>query len=95
MIAVPFEGASREPQPGQVPTQVASLDVSQAVYPEHSDNIRPFRTDDFRDVLDEEFQRSYRFEGLGNVLHDIKELFRNLVSREDDDYEFPGGTAKP
>lgn len=59
-------------------------------FPDHFESYRPLRGDGLRGVLDEEFQKSYRFEGLSNVFHDIKELFRKVVTRDDEDADIPG-----
>ncbi|MGE3163659.1 MAG: hypothetical protein AB7O52_02000 [Planctomycetota bacterium] len=61
----------------------AELNVSQA-FPDQFESYRPLRSDSLRAVLDEEFRKSYRFEGFSNVIHDIKELFRRVVTRDDE-----------
>lgn len=47
---------------------------------------RPFRNGTLRDILDEEFSRSYRFEGVSDLIHDIesniKHLWRRVVGRD-------------
>lgn len=66
-------------------TQVESLEESaHAAFPDPFESYRPLRGDSFRAVLDEEFRKSYRFEGISNVIHDIKELFRRVVARDDE-----------
>ena len=54
---------------------------------EESESYRPVRNDRFRELLDEEFQRSYRFETLGNIFNDVKEFFRKVVTREEEEGE--------
>lgn len=54
---------------------------------EESENFRPVRNDRFRELLDEEFQRSYRFETLGNIFNDVKDFFRKVVHRDDEQGE--------
>ncbi|MEM7167089.1 MAG: hypothetical protein AAF581_16625 [Planctomycetota bacterium] len=51
---------------------------------EVSESYRPVRNDRFRELLDEEFQRSYRFEALGNIFNDVKDFFRKVVTRDEE-----------
>lgn len=45
---------------------------------------RPIRGLQLRELLDEGFQRSYRYEAISNVLHDVRDFFRNMVGRDED-----------
>ncbi len=45
---------------------------------------RPMRNGDLRALLDEEFSRNYRFEGLSDFFHDLKGLLRKVVVREEE-----------
>jgi hypothetical protein len=44
---------------------------------------RPVRNGKLSEILDKEFSRSYRFEGLADFVQDIKGLFRHIVDRRD------------
>ena len=44
---------------------------------------RPIRNGELRVILDQEFTRSYRFEGISDFVHDIKGIFRHFVDRRD------------
>ncbi|MFN0059218.1 MAG: hypothetical protein ACKVX7_12225 [Planctomycetota bacterium] len=46
-------------------------------------NDRPVRNGELHEILDQEFSRCYRFEGLSDFVHDIKGLFRHFVDRRD------------
>ena len=46
---------------------------------------RPVRNGTLRDILDEEFSRCYRFEGVSDLFHDIKHFWRRVVGRDGDE----------
>ena len=50
----------------------------------------PFRSvrAPLRDLLDEEFQKNYRFEGISDFSQYLKGLWRNFVVRDDSDEEY-------
>lgn len=67
-----------------IPAGSSALLAARAVAVESVE--RPFRHGTLRDILDEEFSRSYRFEGVSDLIHDIesniKHLWRRVVGRD-------------
>ncbi len=57
------------------------------------DSYRPIRNGTLREILDDEFQRCYRFEGLSDLLHDLKGLIRKVVVRNPVDENVQGLTT--
>ncbi len=48
-------------------------------------SFRPIRDGALSEILDEEFQRCYRFEGLSDLFHDLKGLIRKVVTRGEEE----------
>ena len=48
-------------------------------------SVRPVRTGPLRDLLDAEFQRCHRFDGISTFLGDLRSLLRRAVVREDEE----------
>lgn len=66
---------------GQVSALVSGESTSNRVSDEEDDD-RPVRNGKLRDILDEEFSRCYRFEGVSDFIHDVKHLFRRVVGKD-------------
>ena len=65
-------------------TFVGSSELSSALAVSGDEPYRPMRNGALRDLLDEEFSRNYRFEGLSDFFHDLKGLLRKVVVREEE-----------
>ena len=48
-------------------------------------SVRPVRTGPLCDLLDAEFQRCHRFDGISTFLGDLRSLLRRAVVREDEE----------
>ena len=66
--------------PQQTASPVLSSQEGVTEAPEEPD--RPVRNGSLHRILDEEFSRSYRFEGLADFVHDVKHLFRWVVGKD-------------
>lgn len=68
---------------GEAPLQESPRDLVAQLF-------RPVREGPLREILDREFERSYRFEGMSDLLNDIKGLLRRVVHREVEAERFDG-----
>ena len=82
--------SSYSPQDGKQPELDMATEALQVA-------PRPIRGGDLQSLLDEEFGRNYRFEGLSDFIQDLKGLVRKVISREgaSEQAEFLAGTRGP
>ena len=64
---------------------VGAIDAPADEAPWHLRSFRPIRNGALHEILDEEFQRCYRFEGISDLFHDLKGLIRKVVTRGEEE----------
>ncbi len=66
------------------PASPSRSSQSKAEPAEHQDP-RHLKSGSLRHLLDQEYSRCYRFEGVSDLWHDVKVFFRRVVSGEEGD----------
>lgn len=65
----------------------SEFDAADAGEPLAGADPRPLRDGTLRDLLDREYRRSYRFEGMRDFFHGVQGVFRRMVTRDADEVD--------